>query len=85
MWINKFSLTSDYTLIPQEIRSLYGCLGVGDSAEQVFHEMVGHRLAMGFQMVVPKDTFTYNTKESLNESVTGNGHSPMGLRGTYLL
>ncbi len=26
--------------------------------------MVGHRLAMGFQMVVPKDTFTYNNKDS---------------------
>lgn len=60
-----------------EIREQYGCPQNEHkiSMEQVFYELVGHRLAMGFQMVVPKDTFTYMNKGSQSNSSLGGGGS----------
>lgn len=75
-----------------EIREQYGCPQNEHkiSMEQVFYELVGHRLAMGFQMVVPKDTFTYINKGSHSNSSLGAGSSEqsfssgnnMGLSGS---
>jgi len=64
-----------------EIREQYGykkySYPTSNGMEKVFYELVGHRLAMGFQMVVPKDTFTYNlnTNTTLNSNNNNNNNS----------
>ena len=64
-WESKFSELSNYTLLLEDIREQYGCnnyqYNKNISMDQVFYELVGHRLAMGFQMVVNKNTFHYKT------------------------
>ena len=62
-WENKFMCSSNYTLLLDVIREQYGYVnydfGRGKiSMEKAFNDLVGHRLAMGFQMVVPKNTFS---------------------------
>ncbi len=67
IWEDKFAAFGDYSLILDDIRDQYGYsryVYAEIKMEQVFYELVGHRLAMGFQMVVPKDTFTYNNNNN---------------------
>jgi hypothetical protein len=87
-WHEKFIQNSDYTLIMDEIREQYGykkySYPTTNGMEKVFYELVGHRLAMGFQMVVPKDTFTYNlnTNTTLNNSNNNNSNTTITTNGT---
>jgi hypothetical protein len=64
-WNKKFSCSSAYSLLLDEIREQYGYTNYQYhnkiTMAQVFNELVGHRLAMGFQIVVPKNTFTYSS------------------------
>ena len=45
----------------------------------MFYELVGHRLAMGFQMVVPKETFTYMGRGATSSSSLEAAPASMGL------
>ncbi len=79
VWEDKFAAFGDYSLILDDIRDQYGYsryVYAEIKMEQVFYELVGHRLAMGFQMVVPKDTFTYNNSNTIS-GVAGNSSNFM--------
>lgn len=70
----KFVCSSNYQLLLNEIREEYGYVNNEYnnkiSMEQVFTELVGHRLAMGFQIVVPKNTFTYSNTNTTASTET---------------
>ena len=72
--VQRFVCSSGYDLIFEEIREEYGFtnydINKKISITQVFNELVGQRLAMGFQIVVPKHFFNYN-----NSTGTGGGNS----------
>lgn len=73
-WDNKFVRSSDYTLLLDVIREQYQYTTNQNTKKikmtQVFQELMGHRLAMGFQLVVTKDYYTKKNNEN-----TGNGGS----------
>lgn len=73
-WVKKYQCASDYTLLLETIREEY-CYSNYQYDEkitmsQVFIELVGHRLAMGFQIVVPKNTFTHSSNSGSNSDST---------------
>lgn len=73
-WAKKYQCGSDYTLLLETIREEY-CYSNYQYNEkitmsQVFIELVGHRLAMGFQIVVPKNTFTHSSNSGSNSDST---------------
>lgn len=76
-WNAYFVRSSDYDLLLDDIREQYGYSGYQydktSSMANVFQELVGHRLAMGFQMVVPKGTFTYPSKQNPASSNNNGG------------
>jgi hypothetical protein len=78
-WMKKFACSSAYSLLLEDIRDQYGFTNYQYNTKitmaQVFNELVGHRLAMGFQIVVPKNTFTYNSSGSNSKSSTTASHS----------
>jgi DEP domain-containing protein 5 len=66
-----FVCSSNYCLLLDEIREQYGYESHKYdkiSMAQVFTELVGHRLAMGFQIVVPKATFRKNNDKESTQS-----------------
>lgn len=87
----RFVCSSWYTLILEDIREQYGFTNYNfnkkTSVAQVFTELVGHRLAMGFQIVVPKNFFNYsNTSSSVSSSSnpTTNINSSSTCNNNYL-
>ena len=78
---SRFALTSSYDLILEDVREQYGFTTYDNkkiSVAQVFNELVGHRLAMGFQIVVPKNFFNYNTVNSSTSSTSSSSSSQSG-------
>lgn len=63
---------SDYDLILDIIREQYGFTNYDYnnkiSMAKVYMELIGHRMAMGFQKVVPKNTFFYSNTQQSNGS-----------------
>jgi hypothetical protein len=69
VWRERFVCASNYSLLLDDIRDQYSFINY-NSSEQitmkvVFPELVGHRLAMGFQMVISK-----NSANSLSEQLS---------------
>ena len=85
-WNTKFACSSDYSLLLEDIRDQYGFTNYQYNNKitmaQVFNELVGHRLAMGFQIVVPKNTFTY---AAVNTPVASSNASSAQSKGTIIL
>lgn len=87
----RFVCSSNYALILEDIREQYGFtnydINKKISVAQVFTELVGQRLAMGFQIVVPKNFFYYNnnsasnTSTSSSSSQTPNAHNSANSTG----
>ena len=84
-WNKNFACSSNYSLLLDDIREQYGYNNFEYSSKitmaQVFTELVGHRLALGFQMVVPKDTF--NTSASKITLFLGSFNLKERKKGTF--
>ncbi|CAF0810999.1 unnamed protein product [Brachionus calyciflorus] len=90
----KFQCASDYTLLLETIREEYGYLNYEYNDKitmsQVFIELVGHRLSMGFQIVVPKNIYTHNSNsgsnsESISTTPTNSNQSHLSDIKTHTL
>ena len=67
IWDSKFVVTSNYTLLLQEIREQYGYVeksGHNITMKSVVPELVGHRLAMGFQLIKLQSSQYFNVPSS---------------------
>jgi hypothetical protein len=67
IWEKKFVVISNYTLLLQEIREQYGYVeksGHSITMKSVVPELVGHRLAMGFQLIKLNPTQNFSEPSS---------------------
>lgn len=82
----RFVRSSDYSLLLEVIREQYGFTNYDYnkkiSMAQVFTELVGHRLAMGFQIVVPKNLFTYSNASNSSTASQTNTATNIGIGGS---
>ena len=88
-----FLCSSNYTLLlDDDIREQYGYSNYGSEQnkipmEKVFNDLVGHRLAMGFQMVVSKNNKDNNSSSSFmyDTSSISSFISRSSIKGYYKL
>jgi hypothetical protein len=74
VWRERFVCASNYSLLLDEIREQYNYINYNNivriSMKDVFPELVGHRLAMGFQMVISKNISSNSLAEALSRSTS---------------